>query len=150
MQQLLNIAEISVTYKPNSADSPIIKSSHEAANIARYFFPEETIALQERFIVILLNTCNRVTGVYPVSVGGINATSADVRLILSVALKAVATSIIIVHNHPTGNMKPSNPDITLTKKIKEGAELMDIKVIDHLILSPDKDVYYSFADMGLI
>lgn len=150
MQQLLTIAEISVTYKPKSADSPIIKSSHEAVNIARYFFPEETIALQERFIVILLNICNRVIGVYPVSVGSINGTLADVRLILSVALKAVATSIIIVHNHPSGNMKPSNPDITLTKKIKEGAELMDIKVIDHLILSPDKDVYYSFADMGLI
>lgn len=150
MQQLLTIAEISVSYKPQTADSPIIKSSQEAAEIARYFFPDETIGLQERFIVILLNTCNRVIGVYPVSIGSINAALADIRLILSVALKAVATSIILVHNHPSGNMKPSNPDVTLTKKIKESGDLMDIKVIDHLILSPDRNVYYSFADMGLM
>ena len=72
------------------------------------------------------------------------------RLILSVALKAVATSIVLVHNHPSGSLKPSNSDVSLTQKIKEAALFMDIRVIDHLILSPDKDQYYSFADEGVL
>ena len=97
-----------------------------------------------------LNRANRVIGVFPVSTGGITATIADPRLILAVALKTGACSIILAHNHPSGNLKPSHADEELTHKIKEAAKFMDIKVIEHLIISPDREMYYSFADEGLM
>ncbi len=115
-----------------------------------YFSPDESIALQERFVVMYLNRSNRVLGIYPISIGGITGTVADTRLILSVALKTAASSIMLAHNHPSGSLKPSATDIDLTKKVKEAAKLMDITVLDHIILSPLEGDYYSFADEGLI
>ena len=129
MEHLLTISEITVQYRPKKANRPKITTSYEAMTIARQFFPADTIELQERFVVIYLNRANRVIGIYPVSVGGITGTVADIRLILSVALKAAATGIILVHNHPSGNLKPSNADI---------------------LLSPDDSIYHSFADEGII
>lgn len=96
-----------------------------------------------------LNRANRVIGVYKVSVGGITGTVADPRLILSVALKSAATSIILAHNHPSGNLKPSRADLELTTKIKTAAQLMDITVLDHLIVTSDEG-FLSFADEGLM
>jgi len=97
-----------------------------------------------------VNRCNRVIGVYELSKGGITWTVVDIRLLLSVALKTVATSIILSHNHPSGNLKPSKQDIDLTQKIKAAAELMDIKVMDHIILGTNEFSYYSFADEGIM
>ena len=151
MEHLLTISEITVQYKPKKAHRPkIFTTANEAMTIARQFFPDDTIELQERFIVVYLNRANRVIGVYLVSVEGITGTVADTRLILSVALKVAATSIILVYNHPSGNLTPSRADLELTQKIKEAASYMDIQVIDHLILSPEKGIYYSFAEEGLI
>jgi len=150
MQELLTISEITVSYKPKRAHKPLITTSTDAAAIARRFFPDDTIGLQESFIAIYLNRANRVIGVYLVSTGGITGTVADPRLILAVALKVVAVSIILCHNHPSGSLKPSRADEELTQKIKEAAKYMDIKVIEHLILSPDENSYYSFADEGLL
>ena len=150
MEHLLIISEIKVQYLPKKSDKPKITTSYDAMVIARMFFPDETIYLQERFIVMYLNRANKVIGIYPLSVGGITGTVADIRLILSVALKAAATSIILIHNHPSGNLTPSRADEQLTQKINEAAKYMDMKVIDHLILSPDESAYYSFADEGII
>ncbi len=118
--------------------------------IFKDFFPDESIALQERFVAMYLNRASRVLGVYPISVGGISGTVADTRLILSVALKIASVNIMLAHNHPSGSLKPSNPDIHLTKRVKEAAKLMDITVMDHIILSPEDGEYFSFADEGLI
>jgi len=118
--------------------------------IARKFFPEDSINLQERFIAMYLNRANRVIGIYLVSIGGITGTVADTRLILGVALKTAAVGIILAHNHPSGNLKPSRVDEDLTRRIKEAAQYMDIKVLDHLILGPVDNGYYSFADEGSI
>jgi len=101
-------------------------------------------------MVMYLNRANRCLGVFPASIGGITGTVADVRLILSVALKIVATSILISHNHPSGNLKPSTADIDLTYKIKEGGKLLDIRLIDHLIISPNEKDYFSFAENGIL
>lgn len=150
MKHLLTISEISVSYKPIKSDKPIIVTSHDAMILARQFFSEDTINLQESFMAMYLNKSNRVIGIYLVSIGGITGTVADIRLILSVALKSAATGIILFHNHPSGSMKPSQSDIQLTQKAKEAALYMDIRVLDHLILAPDIDTYYSFADEGLI
>lgn len=149
MEHLLTISEITVQYQPKKADRPKITSSYDAMKIARNFFPPETIELQERFVAMYLNRANKVIGVYLVSVGGITGTLADIRLILSVALKAAATNIILIHNHPSGNLIPSRADLDLTQKIKEAASYMDVIVTDHLILSPD-EAYYSFADEGVL
>jgi DNA repair protein RadC len=101
-------------------------------------------------VVLYLNNAQRVIGAYKVSDGGITGTVADLRLILSVALKSVACNFIIGHNHPSGNMKPSEADIALTKKLKDAGKLMDIKLLDHIILSPEDGKYFSMADEGLL
>lgn len=144
-----NVAEIEVVYKPAISDKPIISSSLDAYNVLVKFFPIETLSLQERFVAMYLNRSNRVIGVYPMSVGGITGTVVDVRLLLSVALKTAATGIILAHNHPSGNLKPSEADKDLTNKIKKASEYMDIKLLDHLIIvSTDK--FLSFSEDGIL
>jgi len=144
------VAEISISYRPAIADKPVIISALDAYLIFYDFFPINIINLQESFMVMYLNRANRCLGVFPASIGGITGTVADVRLILSVALKIVATSILISHNHPSGNLKPSTADIDLTYKIKEGGKLLDIRLIDHLIISPNEKDYFSFAENGIL
>ena len=150
MQKLLTLSEIKVTYHPAIFNNPCIISSIDAYAILKDFFPDESIALQERFVVMYLNRLNRVLGIYPISTGGITGTIADTRLILSVGLKTAATTIMLAHNHPSGSLTPSLVDINLTKKVKEAAKLMEMRVMDHIILSPIDGEYYSFADEGLI
>lgn len=144
-----SVAEISVSYKPAIANKPIITSSLDAFTEFLEFFPTNTIALQESFATMYLNRANRVLGIYPLSTGGITGTVADTRLILSVALKTAATNIMLCHNHPSGNLKPSRQDEELTIRIKEACRLFDIKLIDHLIISPER-TYYSMAEEGLL
>ena len=102
----------------------------------------------EVFAVIFLTRSNKITHYEVVSEGGITGTVADPRIIIKKALAHDAVSIILCHNHPSGNVKPSRQDEDLTLKIKNAAMLFDIKVIDHIIVS--EDGYYSFADEGII
>ena len=95
-----------------------------------------------------MNRNNRVLGVYPLSEGGLTGTVADIRLILGIALKVAATGIILCHNHPSGNLKPSQADIQLTQRVREAGKLLDIPLIDHLIISPVCE-FMSFSDEGL-
>src|SRR5215831_12705018 len=144
METLPQVAEITVSYKPAAEKKPVIVSSLDAFNLLRDLYSPDTICLQEQFSVLYLNRSNKVIGYYRVSVGGITGTVADPRLILGVALKCAASSIILCHNHPSESIKPSLQDEELTKKIKEAAKVMDIQVMDHLIITPTQ--YYSFAD----
>jgi DNA repair protein RadC len=142
------LSEIHVSYKPGLISSTTtINNSQNAYEIFKSLFPADTISLQEQFVVLYLNRANRVIGSYQLSKGGITGTIADVRLILSVALKTLATGLILAHNHPSGNLKPSEADIQLTQKVKDAAKLMDIEVLDHMILSSNG--YFSFTDKGL-
>ena len=149
MKQNTRVAEIQISYTPAIAEKPIITGSLDAYNALTPFFPTSTIALQEQFVCMYLNRANRVLGVFPVSLGGITGTIADVRLILCVALKTAASSIILAHNHPSGNLQPSMQDKSLTEKIKQAAELIDVRLQDHIILAPNGR-YYSFMDDGLM
>ena len=97
-----------------------------------------------------LNRSNRVLGVFPASAGGITSTVVDVRILLSIALTTLSTSVILAHNHPSGSLKPSQNDIDITFKIKEAAKFLDIAVLDHIILNGIENQYYSFADEGMI
>ena len=142
------LSEIHVSYKPGLASSKIVNSSKAAFDILATLFPQDTICLQEQFVVLYLNRANKVIGSYQLSKGGITGTIADVRLILSVALKTLASGLILAHNHPSGNLKPSEADIQLTQKVKDAAKLMDIEVLDHMILSSNG--YFSFTDDGII
>lgn len=145
----LKVSEIEVSYKPAIGRKPKIACSLDAYIELKQFFPDETIALQEQFVCMYLNRANHVIGVFPISKGGITGTVADFRLILSVALKTATTSIIIAHNHPSGNLKYSKADEQLTIKIKEASRYFDINLIDHIILSPESN-YFSFMDEGII
>lgn len=150
MKPIQQVAEITISYKPTEFRKPLIASSIDAYRELKDFFPEELIHLQEQFVVMYLNRANRIIGIYRLSIGGITGTVADPRLILGTALKLAATSIIISHNHPSGQLKPSVADERLTTKIKEGAKFMDINLADHIILSPTDEAYYSFADEGVL
>jgi DNA repair protein RadC len=96
-----------------------------------------------------MNRSNSVLGLLPVSKGGISGTVTDVRIILQAALKSNASGLIVCHNHPSGNLNPSESDSRITQKLKEAGNIMDIQLLDHLIISPEND-YYSFADNGLL
>jgi DNA repair protein RadC len=103
---------------------------------------------QEVFAVIFLNRANKINHFQIVSEGGITGTVADPRIILKKALEENAVSLILCHNHPSGNLKPSVADQELTLKIKEAAKYLDIKVMDHIIVS--EEGYFSFADEGIL
>ena len=148
MKQITDrVAEIKVSYQPAISKKPIIKTALDAYNELKEFYPIETIALQEKFVAMYLNRANRVIGIYELSTGGITGTVADIRLILGVALKTAASSIILAHNHPSGNLQPSIQDKSLTEKIKKAAELIDVMLQDHIIIAPNGR-YYSFMDEG--
>ncbi len=102
----------------------------------------------EEFWVIYLNKGNRVIDKERVSAGGVAGTVVDVKIILKQALQKLASGIILAHNHPSGNMQPSDADISVTRKLKEAAKLMEIHILDHLIVGDS--AYYSFADNGLL
>lgn len=140
------VAEIKISY--NTANTPKIKitSVYKAYQVLLNSWDSDTIELQEEFKVLLLNRANEVLGIYPLSRGGITGTVVDSRLIFAVALKCNATGIIIAHNHPSGTLKPSDNDITLTRSIKKCAELLNINLIDHIIVT--KNGFYSFSNEG--
>ena len=122
-----------------------ISSSNEAANFIRRFYFDD-IEIFESFFILLLNQANKTIGYAKISQGGIAGTVVDVRIIAKYAVESLAVSVILAHNHPSGNLKPSEADLIITKKIKEGLKILDIKVFDHIILSADN--YYSFEDEG--
>ena len=99
--------------------------------------------------MMLLSNANRVKGIYEISSGGITGTLVDIRILFAVLLKSLTTAVILSHNHPSGTLRPSEADKRLTTKIQAAGELLDIKILDHLILTPDGE-YFSFADNGLL
>ena len=147
---LYQVSEINLSYRPKfkASERPKITSSKDAYDILYNNWDLDKIELLEQFKILLLNRANKVIGIFQVSSGGVAGTVADPKLIFSTSLKACASSIILSHNHPSGNLQPSPQDIELTKKIKTGGSYLDIMVLDHVIITPDR--YYSFADEGMI
>lgn len=147
---LYQIAEVKLTYssKVKASDRPIVTCATDAYNILKEAWEEGMMELCEQFNVLLLNKANKVLGIYRASSGGLTGTVADPRLIFASALKACATSIILSHSHPSGNLRPSEADINLTTKFKNAGSFLDIKVLDHLIITTQG--YYSFAEEGLL
>ncbi|MDB5013589.1 MAG: repair protein [Daejeonella sp.] len=147
---MFQVSEINVIYRPKfkASERPAVKTSKDVYNIFYQNWNMNKIELLEQFKIMLLNRANRVLGIYEVSSGGMAGTIADPKLIFSTALKGCASGIMLAHNHPSGNLKPSPQDIELTKKIKMGGKLLEIEVLDHVILTAEG--YCSFADEGLM
>jgi DNA repair protein RadC len=147
---LFQIAEIQVSYHPHfkATERPQISQSEDAYSILHDNWDMDTIELKENFKVVLLNRANRVLGIYEVSSGGMAGTVVDPKLIFGVALKAGASYLVLSHNHPSGNLKPSTEDITITKKLEAAGKLLDLLIIDHLIIT--KSGYLSLKDEGFM
>lgn len=140
-----------VEYKINATKQEFtiakIKTAEDVYKYAKQFYSDD-INIFESCFIMLLNQANNVMGFAKISQGGLSSTIVDVRLIAKYAIEVLATSVIIVHNHPSGDIKPSYHDDKLTEMSKQGLQFLDIKLLDHLVISEDK--YYSYADDGRI
>lgn len=144
-----NLAEIEIFYrnKVRLSDMEKVAGSRDVYDVLQRIWSDR-IEHVEEFMVLCLNRANRVLGWAKISQGGLSGTVADPKLIFQVALKSNACSLILAHNHPSGNLQPSEADIHLTRKLKDAGLMLDLPVLDHLIISSEG--YYSFADEGLL
>ena len=124
-----------------------ITCSKDAADYARQFYFDDLV-IYESVFVIMMNRQNNTCGYAKISQGGISGTVVDIRLILKYAIDSLASSVILVHNHPSGNLKASQQDIQIAKRLKEAAGLMDIVLLDSIIIN--ENGHSSLADEGLI
>ena len=147
---ICNISEIKLSYNPKikAGDRLKVTKPLEVYKAFLTSWDKDKLQLVEQFKVMLLNPANHVMGIVEISSGGIAGTVVDPRLIFGTALKAAATRIILAHNHPTGNLTPSDLDKRLTRNIKSGADILDINLLDHMIITAHG--YSSFSDMGLL
>lgn len=144
----MELTEILISYKNKNQDAVKVSSSVDVYNFILNHWDDDTLDIQENVKMLLLNSSNTILGVYDVSKGSINSTVIDLRLVLSVALKCLASSIIFVHNHPSGNINPSEQDREFTKKIKSACKFLEIQLFEHIIIT--RYDYFSFADNGYI
>lgn len=148
---LNNLGEVEVSYKYLSTfeNRLVVKTPAEALNTLCHLYHKESMGIQEQFLVIYLNKSNMVIGSCNLFRGSISACVVDIKLILAVGIKLMANSVILSHNHPSGNLKPSEQDISLTKKIQSALETVEMSLLDHLIVSPDFK-YLAFSEAGLL
>lgn len=142
------VATLELARRKNTITSrkkPQITSSNDAFLLIKHLYEDQHT---ERFFILLLNQNNRLMHTAMISQGGIASTIVDPKVIFKKALDKRAVSIILSHNHPSGNLKPSQADIDITKKIISAGNMLDIKVLDHLIVADQS--YFSFADEGLV
>lgn len=147
---LLTVAEIQLSYQPSikPSERPKVTSADEAYTIFIKYWNQDIINLSEQFYLLLVNNAGRVLGIVELFNGGISSTVVDLKMVFGIALKAGASAIIIAHNHPSGNLTPSEADITITKKIYDASKLLELNFHDHLIITIEG--YFSFANEGLI
>ncbi len=133
---LTSIAEVRLTYesKVKPSDRPRVTSSEQAFRLFLEYW-DDSITHVESMKVMLLNRASRVLGIADLSTGGTNGCLVDVKVLFQYAIKANASSIILAHNHPSGNLEPSEADNRITNNVKEALKLVDIQLLDHLILT---------------
>ncbi|MFW6268378.1 MAG: JAB domain-containing protein, partial [Marinilabiliaceae bacterium] len=127
------------------AERPQVRKSEDVFSIMQ---PVLADLPHEEFWVLVLNQANKVINRFNISKGGISGTVIDVRIIMEKALYQHASSLILCHNHPSGNSQPSKADTDITRKLKEAGKILDIRVLDHVIVAENR--YFSFADEGLM
>lgn len=145
---LFQVAEIQISYRNPVQHRWQIMSSEDAYVLFSENWDRNTLEYREEFKIMVLNRANEVLGIVNISSGGVAGTVADPKIIFGAALKANGSSIILCHCHPSGNLKPSQADLQLTRKLKEAGKYLDLPVLDHLILTSQS--YLSFADEGIL
>jgi DNA repair protein RadC len=143
------LAEVEVSYKTKvkAADRPLLNDSQKCYGYLMDIWSGK-IEYCEEFVIVMLNRANKSLGWVKISQGGVAGTVVDRKMILQPAILANASSIVISHNHPSGNKTPSQEDLRLTKEIQAACKFMDIKLVDHIIITFEG--YYSFADEGVL
>ena len=139
------ISEYSLKYTKSEIQKTKVTTSESASNVIRKFYFDD-INIYESFFILLLNSQNNTTGFAKISQGGTAGTVVDIKIIAKYAVESLSSSVIICHNHPSGNKQPSDADLNITKRIKDALLLLDIKLIDHIIITEND--FYSFADNG--
>ena len=143
------LAEVKVSYRQNLKKNVKISSPDDSFEVLYQLFDFNTIEFREEFFLLLLNRANFCLGWFKVSSGGTSGTVVDVKIIFMLALLTNASSIILCHNHPSQNIRPSDTDIALTNQIKDAGKLFGITLLDHLIVSSTGS-FFTFANEGLI
>ena len=145
------ISEVKLIYrtKVKASERPHIRNSKDAFELFMESWDQDAIEHTEEFKLMLLNRSNKVLGISSLSKGSTTGTVVDVRLLLQYAIKGNAYAIMLCHNHPSGNLQPSDADINITHKVKNCATVMDIQLLDHIIIIPEGK-YSSMADDGII
>ena len=145
------IQRLRAEIKTTGRSAQITCSSDAAAVLRSVMAEQEELALYEAFYVLLLNRANHVISVAKIGQGGTTGVVVDAKMVLKHALLSVnCTSIVLCHNHPSGNLSPSQADIEITRKMKQAGKVIEISILDHVILSGIEDKHYSFADEGLM
>jgi len=145
------VSEVELRYRTEvkPGDRAQIKSSRDAYDLFFDSWNKNTIEFIEEFKVMLLNRANRVLGIATISQGSTSGSIVDIKVLLQYAIKVNASSIIVAHNHPSGTSEPSDSDRKITKRIYDAGNLVDIKLLDHIIVLPIEG-FLSFADAGYI
>jgi len=138
---------LKVCESDNNFQKAKITSSKDSYKYIRQFYNDD-IEIFESFFILMLNRANNTIGYAKISQGGCVGTVVDIKLIAKYCIDSLSQSVILAHNHPTGNVTPSQADRDITEKIKKGLQLLDVTVLDHIILT--KNEYYSFADEGIL
>ena len=139
------ISEYSLKYTKSEIQKTKVTTSESASNVIRKFYFDD-INIYESFFILLLNRANNTTGFAKISQGGTAGTVVDIKIIAKYAVESLSSAVIICHNHPSGNKQPSDADLNITRRIKDALLLLDIKLIDHIIITEND--FYSFADNG--
>ncbi|MGH1385108.1 JAB domain-containing protein [Kordia sp.] len=144
----MNIPEINVSYSNENNCKVKITNSQQTYKVAMDKWNQDTIEFQEEVKILLLNNSNIVLGMHELSKGGGTSSIIDIKIVVSIALKCNAFGVILLHNHPSGGLKPSGADKNITKRLKQACNYLDIQLIDHLIIT--KCGYFSFTDEKLL
>jgi len=139
------ISEYSLKYTKSEIQKTKVTTSESASNVIRKFYFDD-INIYESFFILLLNSQFNTTGFAKISQGGTAGTVVDIKIIAKYAVDSLSPNVIICHNHPSGNKQPSDADLNITRRIKDALLLLDIKLIDHIIITEND--FYSFADNG--
>ena len=150
LKSLFQVSEVEITYKNKTPyhERLIVGTPWYAYDIFKSTWDTGKIELLEQFKIMLLDNKSKCLGLSEISTGGLDCCLVDPRMVFATALTSRATRLILAHNHPSGVLKPSGPDIAMTNRMVEAGRLLDISVMDHLIITPHG--YYSFADNGLM
>lgn len=146
--RLNEVAEITLAYRPKikASQRPKVTCSRQVYEVLLRFWNSDSLEYIEQFQVMLLSRANRVLGICTISTGGTAGTVVDAKVVFGAALKSNASSIILSHNHPSGNLLPSEQDKRLTRRLVEIGRALDLPIVDHVILTAEG--YFSFADEG--